>query len=176
MHYRQRPREVYNVASLFTQPSAAPSGRRFLVPTDKRPRKEPCKRVHLPLRPTQAPMRCRTMRLVAKASQRREERIMIHLRFPEWQQPYQDAILEADPEKLREKIAAAETAIIRRTEQLEGSPDSQVEREAMKNALEALYVLRARMNSISRIGAGRTNQPSMVARKSWVIEPSWSSS
>jgi hypothetical protein len=80
---------------------------------------------------------CRTMRLVAKVSQRREERIMDDLRFPEWQKPYQDAILEAKPEKLR----AAETAIIRRMEQLEASPDSQVERQAMKNALEALYVL-----------------------------------
>jgi hypothetical protein len=64
------------------------------------------------------------------------------LRFPGWQKLYRDAILEADSEKLRDKIAAAETAILRRLEQLEGSPDSEVERGVMENALRALHVLK----------------------------------
>ncbi len=67
---------------------------------------------------------------------------MDHLRFPEWQKPYLDALVELDPEKLPERVASAETAIIQRMEQFTASPDSEVERRAVKDALDALYVLK----------------------------------
>jgi hypothetical protein len=64
------------------------------------------------------------------------------LRYPEWQQEYQVALLELEHEKLLERVAAAETAIFQRLQALSQSPDDQAERQAIEDALAGLRVLK----------------------------------
>ena len=68
------------------------------------------------------------------------------LKFPEWQEPLQDLILEFDPEKLLEKVKKVETLIIERHQQLVGA-SSQDERDALSDALSIIRVLTVRAHS-----------------------------
>ena len=43
--------------------------------------------------------------------------------YPEWQHEYQAALLELDTEELRERVAAAETAIFNRLQAISHDPD-----------------------------------------------------
>jgi hypothetical protein len=61
-----------------------------------------------------------------------------NLRFPDWQLEYQAALLEVDPQKLPERIRAAETAIFLRQQALVPSSDGHAEREAIADAMRAL--------------------------------------
>jgi hypothetical protein len=49
--------------------------------------------------------------------------------------------LELDTEKLRERVAAAETAIFNRLQAISRSSDAQAERQAIEDALAGLRVL-----------------------------------
>ena len=51
------------------------------------------------------------------------------IRHAEWQEPYQQALLELDQKKLRERIAAAETAISNRLRAIAGSSNHHAERQ-----------------------------------------------
>jgi len=62
--------------------------------------------------------------------------------YPEWQLPYQAALLELDPKKLAERVAEAEMAIFERLQQLSESQDGQAEREVIEGAITALKVLK----------------------------------
>ena len=63
--------------------------------------------------------------------------------YPSWQKPYQEALLEFEPEKLKEKIIAAESAIFLRFRELAGvNGQATDERRALNDALHALSVLR----------------------------------
>jgi hypothetical protein len=64
------------------------------------------------------------------------------LSYPEWQQDYQAALLELDREKLRERVAAAETAIFKRLQAMSQDSDSHAERQAIEDALTNLRVLK----------------------------------
>ena len=64
------------------------------------------------------------------------------LRYPNWQKPVQEALVELDREKLRERIAAAERAISQRLEAMERSQADRAEREAMQQALASLRVVK----------------------------------
>ena len=61
-----------------------------------------------------------------------------NLRFPEWQVAYQAALLEVDPQKLPERVKAAEAAIFLRQQALVHSSDGHAEREAIEDAMRAL--------------------------------------
>jgi hypothetical protein len=50
-------------------------------------------------------------------------------------------VIEIDPQKLKEKIAAARQAIEVRRAQLDGNPDGQVERIALDDAMRTLQLL-----------------------------------
>jgi hypothetical protein len=63
------------------------------------------------------------------------------LKFPDWQREYQAALLEVDPQKLPERVKAAEVAIFRRQQALANSSDGRVERQAMGDALHAIRVI-----------------------------------
>ena len=65
----------------------------------------------------------------------------IRLRYPEWQVEYTEALLEADPNKLPERLRAAEAAISKRLEFLVGESNHQ-EGQALKNALHTVEVLK----------------------------------
>jgi hypothetical protein len=62
--------------------------------------------------------------------------------FPEWQAPYEAALVETDPDKLQECVAAAETAILNRLHVLGGNAGHEQERLAMSDALRALRFLK----------------------------------
>ena len=64
------------------------------------------------------------------------------MRYPEWQGPLQEALLEVDREKLQSKMMKAEEAIFQRLQQLAGTSDSEAERQAIEDAISALRVLK----------------------------------
>jgi hypothetical protein len=66
---------------------------------------------------------------------------MTEMKYPAWQRPYQDALLEVDREKLRTKIDAAETAIFFRMQELAGNSDHHDETLAMHDAQRTLRAL-----------------------------------
>lgn len=60
-----------------------------------------------------------------------------------WEEPYKAAILELDRAKLRERLNTAKAAIDDRLHELQADPGgTSEERQAISNALAALYVLR----------------------------------
>jgi hypothetical protein len=63
-------------------------------------------------------------------------------KFPEWEPQYRAALLEVDPAKLLERVAAAEVAIRRRMQAIFGRADGDAERQAIGKALSALSVLK----------------------------------
>lgn len=79
---------------------------------------------------------------------------MPKLRFPDWQKPYQAALLETDHPRLRQKILEAEAAIFKRRQELsrdgdghvDGSPQdgpaTSFETLAISDALSTLTMLR----------------------------------
>ena len=62
--------------------------------------------------------------------------------YPEWQPEHQAALLELDCKKLRERVAAAETAIFNRLQAISHSSDAHAERQAIEDALASLRVLK----------------------------------
>ena len=64
------------------------------------------------------------------------------VRYPEWQNEYRAALLEFDKIKLFERVAAAETAIYKRLQQIAQSSGHQAERQAIEDALATLRVLK----------------------------------
>jgi hypothetical protein len=63
------------------------------------------------------------------------------LKYPSWQLPLQDLMLEFDRTKLREKMQSVEALIFERLQQLPDGNNSLAERVALNNALSALRVL-----------------------------------
>ena len=59
-----------------------------------------------------------------------------------WQKPYLDAMLEINPDRLKDRVASAEAAIQLRLRELAGSPDSQAERQCLADARNGLLVLK----------------------------------
>jgi hypothetical protein len=63
------------------------------------------------------------------------------LKYPRWQEPLQAALIELDQQRLPEKVAAAETAIVQRLQELADSADSTEERQALATASSSLLTL-----------------------------------
>lgn len=66
-----------------------------------------------------------------------------NLPFPDWQLEYQAAILEAEPQKLAERVKAAEAAIFLRQQAMVHSSDGHAERQAIEDAIRALRFIQA---------------------------------
>ena len=66
----------------------------------------------------------------------------IHILYPHWQNEYAAAVLELDRKNLPERLAAAETAIYIRLQQLSQISPHDGERQAIEDALAALRVLK----------------------------------
>jgi hypothetical protein len=62
--------------------------------------------------------------------------------FPNWQLRYLDAIAPGSAETLPDRVADAEKAILSRLERLVRLPERRMEEEAIKEALDALYVIK----------------------------------
>jgi len=67
---------------------------------------------------------------------------MDKLQYPEWQKLCQDALVELDKDKLRERVAAAEAAISSRLCAAAPARLSAEERRAIEDALGTLRVLK----------------------------------
>lgn len=65
------------------------------------------------------------------------------LRYPQWQSPLQEAILEFDEEKLTEKALQAEAAILRRLQELRQSNNGHHEHAAISYGLSLLRSIKA---------------------------------
>ena len=64
------------------------------------------------------------------------------LKYPEWQEPVRQALLELNKEKLKAQVAAAEAAIAHRLQALSQSSNHQPERWAIEDAKAILRVLK----------------------------------
>jgi hypothetical protein len=64
------------------------------------------------------------------------------LKYPKWQAPLQEAILEFDREKLIEKIQKVETVVFERLQELSSDSDHHGERQAIADALSTMRVLK----------------------------------
>jgi hypothetical protein len=64
------------------------------------------------------------------------------LKYPSWQTPLREAILEAAPEKLAKKIQEVEGAISQRLKAMTSHADHDDERQAIADATSILRVLK----------------------------------
>jgi hypothetical protein len=64
------------------------------------------------------------------------------LKYPEWQTPYQEALLESDEKKLEAKIHLAEWKICRRLQTISADSNHQEEKAAIADALNRLGSLK----------------------------------
>jgi hypothetical protein len=62
--------------------------------------------------------------------------------FPNWQLYYLDAVAPGSAETLPARVADAEQAILSRLERLMRIPERRMEEEAIREALDALYVIK----------------------------------
>jgi hypothetical protein len=69
------------------------------------------------------------------------------LRYPEWQKPYHEALLEPNPQKLAERVNEAEKAILSRLQEMRIGSDTRMEAQAIEDALNGLRVLKTRQRS-----------------------------
>jgi hypothetical protein len=67
--------------------------------------------------------------------------IVSELLYPEWQKPYQEALLETDQRRLREKPFLAEAKICERLQALSVLQNHHEERLALDDAVNGLRVL-----------------------------------
>ncbi len=67
---------------------------------------------------------------------------MNELRFPQWQRPLQELILERDHGKLRSKIESVERLISLRFLRLQTESDCLDERQALTDALSLLRIIK----------------------------------
>jgi hypothetical protein len=63
------------------------------------------------------------------------------LKFPEWQEPYLEALIETDERKLVERVKLAESAILMRLRAIQSDSDM-TEKQAIEDALCGLTVLK----------------------------------
>jgi hypothetical protein len=64
------------------------------------------------------------------------------LKYPEWQIPLEEAMVEPDLAKLRVKVYTVEALIFERLTQLEPTKDGIAEREAINNGLNVLRIVK----------------------------------
>jgi hypothetical protein len=64
------------------------------------------------------------------------------VKYSGWQKPYLDAMLEMNPDRLKERVASAEAAIQLRLRELADSPDSRAECQCLADARNGLLVLK----------------------------------
>jgi hypothetical protein len=61
-----------------------------------------------------------------------------NIKYPHWQREFEAALLEGDPQTLRQRVDAAETAIFLRSQALVGSAQGHAEQQAISDAIRTL--------------------------------------
>jgi hypothetical protein len=64
-----------------------------------------------------------------------------NIKFPHWQREFEAALLERDPQKLRQRVEAAEAAIFVRSQTLAESAGRHAEQQAISDALRTLRAI-----------------------------------
>lgn len=64
------------------------------------------------------------------------------LEYPSWQKCCQEALIELDREKLKEKVAAAEAMVFQRLQEIADRTDAQAERQALMDVTSSLRFLK----------------------------------
>jgi hypothetical protein len=64
------------------------------------------------------------------------------LQYPGWQKLCQEALIEIDKDRLKERVAAAEAVVFRRLQELAHSTDGQAERQALLDVTRSLRFLK----------------------------------
>lgn len=64
------------------------------------------------------------------------------LQYPDWQEVCQEALIELDRNKLKEKVAAAEAVVFQRLQELAYRADAQAERQALLDVTSSLRFLK----------------------------------
>ena len=64
------------------------------------------------------------------------------LMFPDWQLPYFVALAPGTPETLRARVDQAEKALLVRLAELVRRPEREMEKFAIRDALDALYAIK----------------------------------
>jgi hypothetical protein len=72
----------------------------------------------------------------------RENSMTNELKFPKWQEPYLEALMETDDRKLVERVKLAESAILMRLRTIQSDSNMVVEKQAIEDALNGLTVLK----------------------------------
>jgi hypothetical protein len=67
---------------------------------------------------------------------------MSNIEFPEWQEPYLEALMETDQRKLVGRVDLAERTIFLRLNEIQHSSQRRAEEQAIEDALRALTFLR----------------------------------
>jgi hypothetical protein len=67
---------------------------------------------------------------------------MNNLKFPKWQQPYLEALMETDQDKLARRVDLAEMKILSRLREIQDNSNKRIERQAIEDALSGLTVLK----------------------------------
>ena len=62
--------------------------------------------------------------------------------YPQWQKLCQEALTEFDRDKLRNRVAAAEAAVVMRLQELANKADAQAERQALLDVASSLRFLK----------------------------------
>ncbi len=71
------------------------------------------------------------------------------LKYPEWQKPLLDALLQLDTEELKIRVAVAETAIHNRMQTISRDVEHCAERQAIEDALATLRILKRGASGVS---------------------------
>jgi hypothetical protein len=74
---------------------------------------------------------------------------------PEWQQLYEAAIVETDPQRLIALIAAVESALMNRRQELGGQPGHESELQEIKAAGQRLLIIKTEKLGWPRISLDR---------------------
>jgi hypothetical protein len=64
-----------------------------------------------------------------------------NIKFPHWRREFEAALLESDPQKLRQRVEAAEAAIFVRSQALVESADRHAEQQAISDAIRTLRAI-----------------------------------
>jgi hypothetical protein len=64
------------------------------------------------------------------------------LEYPRWQKVCQEALTELQPDKLKERIAVAEAAVVARLQELANGTEGQAERQALLDVTSSLRFLK----------------------------------
>jgi hypothetical protein len=64
-----------------------------------------------------------------------------NIKYPHWQREFEAALLEGDPQTLRQRVDAAEAAIFLRSQALVGSAQGHGEQQAISDAIRTLRAI-----------------------------------